>query len=94
MKQVDFVGINFSFDATESIKQIKPDIYFKGKDYKGKKDLTERLDKEIKELKKINSKIIFTDSPLQSSTKIINKSPIVNETVIAPKNAVNKTLLY
>ena len=71
---VDCVGINFSSDATESIKQIKPDIYFKGKDYKGKKDLTERLDKEIKELKKINSKIIFTDSPLQSSTQIINKS--------------------
>tara|TARA_X000000950_G_scaffold289506_1_gene414453 strand:- start:6059 stop:7573 length:1515 start_codon:yes stop_codon:yes gene_type:complete len=74
IRQVDFVGVNFSPDATESIKQIKPDIYFKGKDYKGKKDLTERLDKEIKELKKINSKIIFTESPLQSSTEIINKS--------------------
>jgi len=74
LRQVDFVGINFNPDATESIKQIKPDIYFKGKDYKGKKDLTERLNKEIKELKKINSKIIFTESPLQSSTEIINKS--------------------
>ncbi len=74
LRQVDCVGINFSPDATESIKQIKPDIYFKGKDYRGKKDLTDRLDKEIKELKKINSKIIFTESPLQSSTEIINKS--------------------
>ena len=74
LRQVDYVGVNFSPDATESIKQIKPDIYFKGKDYKGKKDLTERLEKEIKELKKINSKIIYTASPLQSSTEIINKS--------------------
>ena len=74
LRQVDYVGINFSSDATQSIKKIKPDFYFKGKDYKGKKDFTERLYKEIKEVKKINSKIIYTDSPLKSSTEIINKS--------------------
>ena len=74
LRQVDYVGINFSPDALESIRQIKPHFYFKGKDYRGKKDLTERLYKEINELKKINSKIIYTDSPLQSSTEIINKS--------------------
>ena len=74
LRQVDYVAINFSPDATQSIRQIKPDFYFKGKDYKGKKDLTERLYKEIKEVKKVNSKIIYTESPLQSSTEIINKS--------------------
>ncbi len=74
LRQVDNVGINFSPDATDSIRQIKPHFYFKGKDYKGKKDLTQRLNKEIKELKKIKSKIIYTESPLQSSTEIINKS--------------------
>ena len=46
------MAANFSPDATKSIRQIKPDFYFKGKDYKGKKDLTERLYKEIKEVKK------------------------------------------
>lgn len=74
LRQVDYVGISFSPDATDSIKHIKPNFYFKGKDYRGKKDLTDRLSKEIKELNKINSKIIYTDSPLQSSTEIINKS--------------------
>ena len=74
LRQVDYVGINFSPDAAESIKNIKPNFYFKGRDYKGKKDLTERLYKEIRELKKIKSKIIYTESPLQSSTQIINKS--------------------
>ena len=74
LKQVDYVGINFSSDAINSINKIKPDFYFKGKDYKGKKDLTERLDKEIRALKKINSKIIFTESAIKSSTAIINKS--------------------
>ena len=74
LRQVDYVAINFSSDATQSIRQIKPNFYFKGKDYKGKKDLTERLYKEIKEVKKVKSKIIYTESPLQSSTEIINKS--------------------
>ncbi len=74
LKKVDYVGINFSPDAVKSIIQIKPDFYFKGKDYKEKKDLTGRLNKEINQLKKINSKIIYTTSPLKSSTQIINKS--------------------
>jgi rfaE bifunctional protein nucleotidyltransferase chain/domain len=74
LRQVDYVAINFSPDATQSIRQIKPNFYFKGKDYMGKKDLTERLYKEIKEVKKVKSKIIYTASPLQSSTEIINKS--------------------
>ena len=74
LKKVDYVGINFSPDAVNSIIQIKPDFYFKGKDYKEKKDLTGRLNKEINQLKKINSKIIYTTSPLKSSTQIINKS--------------------
>ena len=74
LRQVDYVAINYSPDATRSIQQIKPDFYFKGKDYKGKKDLTERLYKEVKAVNKINGKIIYTDSPLQSSTEIINKS--------------------
>ena len=56
LRQVDYVGINFSPDAAESIKNIKPNFYFKGRDYKGKKDLTERLYKEIRELKKLNQK--------------------------------------
>ena len=74
LRQVDYVAINFSPDAIDSIRLIKPNFYFKGKDYRGKKDLTERLKKQKRELKKIKSKIIFTESPLQSSTQIINKS--------------------
>ena len=38
-----------------SIKHIKPNFYFKGKII-GKKDLTGRLNKEIKELKKLIQK--------------------------------------
>ena len=58
----------------KSIQAIKPDFYFKGKDYKGKKDLTLRLQKEKSAVGKNGGKIIFTESPLKSSTEIINKS--------------------
>ncbi len=74
IKLIDFVGINYSSDAVKSIQAIKPDYYFKGKDFKSKKDLTQRLDKEIRSVKKIGGEIVFTDSPLKSSTEIINKS--------------------
>ena len=46
LRQVNCVGINYSEDAVKSIQSIKPDFYFKGKDYKGKEDLTLRLQKE------------------------------------------------
>ena len=74
LKMVDFVGINFTDNAVKSIQAIKPDFYFKGKDYKGKKDLTLRLQKEKKAIIKNGGKIFFTESPLKSSTEIINKS--------------------
>tara|TARA_Y100000590_G_scaffold457581_1_gene610534 strand:- start:29790 stop:31304 length:1515 start_codon:yes stop_codon:yes gene_type:complete len=74
IKLIDFVGINYSPDAVKSIQAIKPDYYFKGKDFKNKKDLTQRLGKEIRSTKKIGGDIVFTESPLKSSTEIINKS--------------------
>ena len=74
LKLVDYVGINYTSDAVKSIQTIKPDFYFKGNDYEGKKDLTLRLQKEALAVKKIGGKLIFTESPLKSSTEIINKS--------------------
>ncbi len=74
IKLVDAVGINYTPDAVQSIDIIKPDFYFKGKDYENKKDLTQRLQKEIKAVKNCKGKIIYTESPLKSSTEIINKS--------------------
>ena len=71
---VDYVGINYTSDAVKSIKTIKPNFYFKGMDYIGKKDLTLRLQNEKLATQKNGGKLIFTNSPLQSSTEIINKS--------------------
>ena len=73
IKYIDFVGINDTADAIKSIETIKPNFYFKGKDFKNKKDHTGRLDKEILAIKKNKGKIVFTESAINSSTKIINK---------------------
>ncbi len=96
LKMVDYVGINYSPDAIKSINAIKPDIYFKGKDYKSKSDLTKRLDKEIDAVKKYGGKIIFTESPLKSSTEIINRnfSFIFNSKLQKFLSNKNKKKLY
>lgn len=74
VKYIDYVGINFSPDASKVINILKPKYYFKGKDYENKKDFTSKLDLEIKAIKKNKGKIIFTEAPLKSSTEIINKT--------------------
>lgn len=54
-------------DSIDAIKRIKPDIFVKGQDYRGK------IRPDIKALcKKHGVKIEFTDTPLMSATKIIN----------------------
>ena len=72
---VDYVVINDSKTAIKPIRLLKPNIYCKGKDYKNAKDdLSGEIINEIKELKKINGKIFFTDEPTFSSSKLINES--------------------
>lgn len=68
---IDFVYLDHNYNAENIINLLKPNFYFKGKDYK-KKDISENLEKEIKVLKKNNGKFIITDTKLKSSSKIIN----------------------
>lgn len=74
---IDYVSVIDSPSAIEGIKLIKPNIYCKGNDYKNnKKDITNKIKKEIKEIKKIKGKIIYTDEITFSSSKILNSSRI------------------
>jgi rfaE bifunctional protein kinase chain/domain/rfaE bifunctional protein nucleotidyltransferase chain/domain len=68
---VDFVSISDDETAVEIIKNLKPDFYCKGIEYKNN-DYTNNIKKEIAELKKNKGKIIFTDEQSSSSSKIIN----------------------
>ncbi len=85
LKSVDYVFIDQSHTAEKVIQNLKPDIYFKGKDYK-KKDITNNLKKEIKVLKKNNGKFFITKTSLMSSTKIINNF------YLEKNNKINKYL--
>ena len=70
---VDFVCDSNSLDAISIIEKIKPEIYCKGPDYKDfNKDITNKIKKEIKILKKFGGKFKVTNDQTSSSSKIIN----------------------
>lgn len=68
---VDYVFINKNLTAEKVIKNLKPDFYFKGKDY-FTGDLTRNLGKEADITKKNGGKLILTNTKMMSSSKILN----------------------
>ena len=75
---VDGVIISKSKSAEQMINLVKPDIYFKGPDYKDNtRDHTKKIYKEIKALKKNNGKIFYSNDETYSSSNLINKSEIL-----------------
>ena len=73
IRLIDFV-IKSDFETSEEVIHfIKPDIYFKGSDYKdNKKDLTGNIIKEIQKVKKFKGKIKYSTGKTFSSSKILN----------------------
>lgn len=71
LKIVDEVIISDCETAKESIKKIKPNFYFKGKDYKKSSDKNLNIEKKL--VTSFGGRIIFTNAPLNSSSEIINK---------------------
>jgi len=73
LSMVDFVCDSDSTDAISIIEKIKPNIYCKGPDYKNfDRDVTKKIKKEIKILKKFGGEFKVTDDQTFSSSKIIN----------------------
>ena len=70
---IDFVFIAKGESGVDSINLIKPDIYFKGSDYKNNlSDKTKKIFTEINAVKKNKGKILYTNEKHMSSSKIIN----------------------
>lgn len=70
---IDYVTIADFRSSVEVISGLKPDIYFKGSEYRDvKKDFTGKIDKELKVLKKFGGKVAFTNEKVLSSSNIIN----------------------
>ena len=73
INSVDYVFINESSDAIKSIKELRPNIYCKGQDYKNRNsDITLKIKKEENECKKNGGIIKFTKSEMFSSSKLLN----------------------
>jgi len=80
LKCIDKVIISNNETALSVIKKIKPDFYFKGKDYKNSAD--KNLSTEKKIVQKYKGKVIFTKTALNSSTNIINKKFKINKSFL------------
>ena len=70
---VDYVAINQWKTAVETLTLLQPDIYVKGQEFKSKKDITGKLQKEIDVSKKLGIKLNFSEEIVYSSTKLLNK---------------------
>ena len=75
LKCVDYCCVSHDFTCVDIIKSLKPNIYSKGSDVKGKElDDTENLFYENKELLKYGGILMFIDIvPNISTTKILNQ---------------------
>ncbi len=69
---VDFVTINPDFSAIELLKKIKPNIYFKGREYEsGLKDPNRNLYKEAEAIRAVGGEIKFSYTSAFSSTNFL-----------------------
>ena len=74
LDDVDYVALNLTPTATKIIYKLKPHIYCKGSDYKNhKKDISGQIKIEIRAVKNIKGKIIYTKDLTFSSSKLINQ---------------------
>ncbi len=71
---VDYVVLNTTADAVHAIRNVKPNIYVKGKEYKDfSKDVTQKIIEEKKAVEEEGGEIFFTDDIVFSSSSLINK---------------------
>ena len=72
VKFIDLVVKSSHETSIPIIREIKPNIYFKGKDYLENFDITKNILKEEKEVRKYGGSILYTSSETFSSSKLIN----------------------
>lgn len=73
LENVDYIIENNEYNTVKNINVLKPDIYFKGPDYKlSKEDVTGNIKREALSVKKNGGEIIFSKSKTFSSSNLIN----------------------
>jgi cytidyltransferase-like protein len=74
IEHIDFVCLSDYENSVKVISLIKPDMYFKGKEYADNEDLSGNLELESREVEKHNGRIIFSEGIVFSSSRIINNN--------------------
>lgn len=70
---VDFVAVNEWPTAEETLRRLRPRIYVKGEEFKGREDATGKLQRELAVLDEIGAEMRFTGGEVVfSSTALIN----------------------
>ncbi|SVE02604.1 uncharacterized protein METZ01_LOCUS455458, partial [marine metagenome] len=73
INSIDYVVESHNETAIEIIKTLKPSFYCKGPDYsKNCNDITNNIQKEVKAIKSVGGKIIYTKTVKYSSSNILN----------------------
>ena len=76
---VDYVLASDFETAENVIKLIKPNIYFKGSDYKNnKKDITNNIKREISITNKFKGKVLYSSTDVYSSSLLLNNNNVDN----------------
>ena len=74
LESIDFVAKNEWSTAVKTIKHIKPDIYFKGPDYKDNKDdVTGMIQEESRAIESVGGQIMYSTDIAFSSSSILNR---------------------
>jgi rfaE bifunctional protein kinase chain/domain len=75
IEEVDSVVISESASALDIIRQVKPNFYCKGIEYKDhSNDITKKIKLEENEVKKNKGKVIYSSDITYSSSKLINQN--------------------
>jgi len=72
LESIDYVVCVEDFSGIPAINSIKPNIYFKGQDYKNSKDFTKKINLEKKAVEKFKGQLKYTEDISFSSSNIIN----------------------
>ena len=74
LESIDFVAKNEWPTAVKTINKIKPDIYFKGPDYKDHKDdVTGMIKEESRAIESVGGQIMYSTDIVFSSSSILNR---------------------
>ena len=93
LEVVDFVVLNNSKNSVDIIKKIKPNYYCKGQEYKNfKEDITGEIKNELKAIKSVGGKLVFTSDETYSSSAILNKNSELYNNL--QKRFINKPMVF